>query len=54
MKSPHNIKFTDRQFCGQHWEAEKDLHFDSMFESANLDSVIKVLVFIKVGRIKII
>lgn len=19
MKSPHNIKFTDRQFCGQHW-----------------------------------
>ncbi len=54
MKSPHNIKFTDRQFCGQHWEAEKDLNFDSMFESGNLDSVVKVFSSIKVGRIKII
>jgi len=47
IKSPHNIKFSDRQFCGQHWEAENDLQFDSMFEGGNLDCAIKVLVWVK-------
>ena len=29
--APQNMKFTNRAFCGQHWEAEDGLIFDSFF-----------------------
>ena len=29
------MKFTDRDFCGQHWDAEDNLIFDSIFEAGN-------------------
>lgn len=31
IKAPNDMKFTNRPFCGQHWEAEEDLLFDSFF-----------------------
>ena len=37
IKAPHNMKFTNRAFCGQHWDAHDGLIFDSFFESGNLD-----------------
>lgn len=50
IRAPNNMKFTERPFCGQHWEAEEGLHFNSFFESGNLDSVIQVTVcVIQVG-----
>ncbi len=40
------LKFTDREFVGQYWNAETEnhLHFDSFFESGNLDVAFKVLI----------
>lgn len=31
IKSPQNMKFSNRAFCGQHWDAEDGLIFDSFF-----------------------
>lgn len=31
VKGPQNMKFTNRSFCGQHWEAENGIIFDSFF-----------------------
>jgi len=42
IKAPNDMKFTNRPFCGQHWEAEDGLLFDSFFEGGNLDCVMKV------------
>ena len=36
------MKFSSRPFCGQHWEAEDELLFDSFFEGGNLDAVFLV------------
>ena len=33
--------FTNRAFCGQHWEAEDCIIFNSFFESGNLDCALK-------------
>jgi hypothetical protein len=42
IKAPHNMKFTNRAFCGQHWDAHDGLIFDSFFESGNLDLAVQV------------
>lgn len=44
IKAPNDMKFTNRPFCGQHWEAEgeEELQFDSFFEGGNLDCVMRV------------
>ena len=31
IRAPHNMKFSKRAFCGQHWEADNGLIFDSFF-----------------------
>lgn len=36
------MKFTNRAFCGQHWDAEDGIIFDSFFESGNLDLAVQV------------
>ena len=36
------MKFTNRPFCGQHWQTPCDLQFDSFFQGGNLDAVMKV------------
>ncbi len=43
------MKFTNRAFCGQHWDAEDGLVFDSFFESGNLDLVIQVIILFIAG-----
>ena len=44
LNAPKNINITDRFLCGQHWDAEDGLIFDSFFESGNLDCAIRVII----------
>jgi hypothetical protein len=42
IKGPKNMKFSNRPFCGQHWDTEHKVTFDSFYESGNLDCVFEV------------